>query len=159
MKHVVLLVFLIIITSTYNKIEVQATSLNITGPFEVFLGDDKKEKDHNGDIEVIKGGNTILIADYLIEGKITILDFYADWCGPCRALSPKLVKYAKANPNVALRKLDIVNWRSPLSKQMSKEYKLASIPFVLIFNEYGKLLGKVIGNDITSIKLIVSENQ
>ncbi|MBL4624972.1 MAG: cation transporter [Flavobacteriales bacterium] len=108
------------------------------------------------DIEVIKGGNKIKFKNHLTTGKITIFDFYADWCGPCRVFSPKLEHFIKDNPNVTLRKVDIVDWKSDLSKQLTKDYKMPALPFVLIFDENGKLLGKVEGNHIELVKSIVS---
>jgi thioredoxin 1 len=40
---------------------------------------------------------------------VTVVDFYADWCGPCKQLSPSLEQMARTDPEIALRKIDIVN--------------------------------------------------
>ena len=107
------------------------------------------------DILVIKGGKKIKFKDHLAETKITIFDFYADWCAPCRVFSPKLEHLIKNNPNIALRKVDIVSWKSNLSKQLTNNYKMPALPFTLIFNAKGKLLGKVEGNKIDKVKSII----
>ena len=60
------------------------------------------------------------------------------------------------NDNLALRKADIVDWKSNLAKQLTKEYKLPALPFTLIFDDTGNLLGKVEGNDIEKVKEIVA---
>lgn len=155
MKKTILIALLAIAGTAFTAHELRAQTGGLFGLWEMIFGD---KDEPEADIKVVKGGKSIIISDFTTLGKITILDFYADWCGPCRALSPKLEKLAKANSDVALRKLDIVNWRSPLSKQMSKQYNLQSIPFVLIFDKKGELLGKVIGNDIATIKMLVAEN-
>ena len=111
------------------------------------------------DILVIKGGGKINIKDYLTEGKITIFDFYADWCGPCRVFSPKLERLIRDNNNVTLRKVDIVTWKSALSKQLTKTYKMPALPFVLVFDDHGKLLGKVEGNYIEQVESLVKSNR
>lgn len=108
------------------------------------------------DIITIKGGGKIKIKDHLSSGKITIFDFYADWCAPCRVFSPKVEHFIKNNPNIALRKVDIVNWKSEISKQLTKNYKMPALPFTLIFSAKGKLLGKVEGNRIEEVKFIVN---
>jgi len=107
------------------------------------------------DIVVVKGGGKIKFKDHLAAGKITIFDFYADWCGPCRVFSPKVERFIKDNPNVSLRKVDIVTWKSELSKQLTKDYQMPALPFILIFDEKGKLLGKVEGNRMEEVASIV----
>jgi len=99
------------------------------------------------------------VKDHLSTGKITIFDFYADWCGPCRVFSPKLERLLVDHPKVALVKVDIVNWESSVSKQLTKEYQLPSLPFVLLFDDKGKLLGKVRGNFIEKVEAIVEKNE
>ena len=49
-----------------------------------------------------------------VRGKITIFDFWATWCKPCKELEPALVALAKAHPElVAIRRVDVVDWDSP----------------------------------------------
>jgi len=111
------------------------------------------------DIKTIKGGSKIKFKNYLAIGKITIFDFYADWCAPCRVFSPKLEHLIKNNSNVALRKVDIVTWKSELSKQLTKNHKMPALPFTLIFNDKGNLLGRVEGNKIEAVELIVNSKK
>lgn len=115
------------------------------------------EKEKEGlDIKTITGGDKIKFKDHLTQGKITIFDFYADWCAPCRVFSPKVERLLLTNDNLALRKVDIVDWKSNLSKQLTKEYKLPAMPFTLIIDDQGNLVGKVEGNDIEKVKEIIA---
>ncbi len=84
-----------------------------------------------------EGGKEIELTSVLVPGKVTIVDFYADWCGPCKVMSPHLEKMAKADSDVVLRKIDIVNWASAVTKQ----YQIRSIPNVRVFDRSGKQLG------------------
>ena len=61
-------------------------------------------------ITIISHGAQVDINQHLALGNVTVVDFYADWCGPCRRLSPSLEQMARSDPEIALRKIDIVNW-------------------------------------------------
>ena len=110
-------------------------------------------------IQDVKGGGKIKMRDYLSDGKITIFDFYAEWCGPCRVFSPKVERLILNHPNTILVKADIVDWESALSKQLTQKFQFPSLPFVLVFNDKGKLLGKVHGNFIDKVEAIVEKSK
>lgn len=51
-------------------------------------------------------------------GKLTIFDFWAEWCQPCKTLEPALVELARAHPDrVALRRVEVIDWDSPVAAQ------------------------------------------
>lgn len=105
------------------------------------------------DIEFIKGGEKLDFKAHLTNGKLTIFDFYAGWCGPCKLYSPKLERLVFENPvRLSLKKVDVVDWKSELAKQLTKQYKLPALPFTLIFDDKGKLIGRVEGNDIETVR-------
>ncbi|MFH1459570.1 MAG: thioredoxin family protein [Candidatus Omnitrophota bacterium] len=85
-----------------------------------------------------QGGQEIAINELLVPDKITIVDFYADWCGPCKAMGPKLEKLALSDPDVYLRKVNIIKWGTPVTKQ----HRIRAIPDVRVFTRKGYLLGK-----------------
>jgi thioredoxin 1 len=103
--------------------------------------------------EVISHGAVVDITQHLALGNVTVVEFYADWCGPCRMLSPSLEQMAQSDPEVALRKIDIVRWGTPVSQ----EFNVRSIPLVNIYNRGGSLVGTVHGVDFDSVKRYVAE--
>ena len=100
-------------------------------------------------------GNAIRIKDHLARGKVTIFDYYADWCGPCHLLSPKLERLVLRYENVALRKVDLVDWKSKAARQATREFKLPGLPFTQVYDDRGKLLGQVEGNAIEEIEKLI----
>ena len=87
--------------------------------------------------DVITKGNQVDLSKHLPSGVVTIVGFYADWCGACRQIAPALEQIVRSDPEVALRKIDIVNWQSAVAKQ----YKVQSIPRIEIYSRTGKLVG------------------
>lgn len=87
-------------------------------------------------------GQEIEVKSLLQSGKTNIVDFYSDYCGPCRRISPLLVKLAQQSEDIVVIKLDInregkrgIDWFSPLAKQ----YNLRSVPHFQVYNQDGKL--------------------
>lgn len=69
---------------------------------------------------------------------IVLLDFFANWCGPCRMLAPVLEDVESDN-DVTIYKMDVdENFTTP------KEYGVMSIPTVCVFKD-GKFMEKFIG--------------
>ena len=83
-------------------------------------------------------GAAVNIESGLVAGRVNIVDFYADWCGPCKQLAPKLEALVQKNPRYALLKVNIRDWKSPVAQQ----FKLTSIPHLKIYDEKGKLVAE-----------------
>jgi thiol-disulfide isomerase/thioredoxin len=104
-------------------------------------------------VEVISHGAQVDINQHLAFGNVTVVDFYADWCGPCRQLSPSLEQMATNDPEVALRKIDIVNWRTAVAQQ----FNIRSIPQVYVYNRSGRLVGTVVGVNPEQVRRYVAQ--
>ena len=104
-------------------------------------------------IAVISHGEKLDMNQHLALGRVTVFDFYADWCGPCRGLSPALEEMAKNDPEIALRKIDIVNWRTAVAHQ----FNIYSIPQVKVYDRSGRLVGTVRGVDLEKVKRYVEQ--
>jgi thioredoxin 1 len=109
--------------------------------------------DRGQSIEVISHGQQIDISKHLALGNVTIVDFYADWCGPCKAVEPTIQQLAQSDPEIAVRKIDIVNWVSPVAIQ----YHVSTIPRVEIYGRKGELVGTVKGADPAQVRQYVAQ--
>ncbi|AEA46236.1 thioredoxin [Archaeoglobus veneficus] len=70
---------------------------------------------------------------------LVVVDFYADWCGPCRFLTPVLEKLEKEFDGVEFVKVNVDRHR-----ELAFEFGISSIPTVLMFHK-GKIVNSFIG--------------
>jgi thioredoxin 1 len=68
-----------------------------------------------------------------------LVDFYADWCGPCRKLAPTLEELAAEVPGARIVKINVED-----SPNLAAEYRISSIPNIKVFKK-GKVSGEVVG--------------
>ena len=107
------------------------------------------------DIKTVSHGEKIRIKDHLTPGKITIFDYYADWCGPCHLLTPKLERLVLKYEDVALRKVDLIDYESKAALQATNQFRMPGLPFTRVFNDRGKLLGQIHGNRAEEIEALL----
>jgi thiol-disulfide isomerase/thioredoxin/plastocyanin len=74
-----------------------------------------------------------------VPGKLTIFEFGASWCEPCKTLEPVLVELAKKHSDVAIRRIDVVDWDSPVVARYLTP-RAFDLPHVKVFDASGKLL-------------------
>ena len=58
--------------------------------------------------------------------KPAIIDFYADWCGPCKMVAPILEELSNENPGVIIYKVD-----TEVEQELSAVFQIRSIPSIL----------------------------
>lgn len=72
--------------------------------------------------------------------KTVVVDFWADWCGPCKAMAPTLDEIADENG----AKLDIVKLNVDENSGLAVEYGITSIPSLKVFQR-GQVVKTIIG--------------
>lgn len=74
------------------------------------------------------------------KNDVVLVDFYADWCGPCKALAPVLKDVATDFKDKAV----IAKVNIDRDRELAMKYNISSIPALLYFQN-GKLVGQTAG--------------
>ena len=74
-----------------------------------------------------------------IANGTALVDFYADWCGPCRMVSPIVDEIAEERPDVTVGKVNVDD-----ENALAMKYGVMSIPTLIVFNN-GKEKARIVG--------------
>lgn len=69
-----------------------------------------------------------------------IIDFYADWCNPCKALAKVIDEYEKENPGIEIQRINI---EDDENANMVSEYSVRSLPTTFIIKDDGTKKSRV----------------
>lgn len=68
-----------------------------------------------------------------------MLDFYADWCGPCLMMKPTMEKFEKAHPEIKVTAVNIDE-----KEELAEKYGVSSIPCIVVLKD-GEEIGRAVG--------------
>ena len=77
--------------------------------------------------------------EILDSGKTVLLDFYAEWCGPCKMVSPIVDQISEENPDIIVGKIDVDD-----QQEIAEKYRIMSIPTLVVIKN-GEVANKGTG--------------
>jgi thioredoxin 1 len=85
---------------------------------------------------------------------VTLVDFYADWCGPCRMITPIIEELStEFDGKAKIAKLDIEK-----AQEVTSEFQVTSIPTIILYKD-GKEIKRIVGlRDKETLKKMVVES-
>ena len=84
--------------------------------------------------------NETFASEVLEQTKLVLVDFWAEWCGPCKQIAPTLEELAeKYSENLSVCKVDVDS-----NRELALQYNVRSIPSLMIFKN-GEMVDSLIG--------------
>ena len=77
--------------------------------------------------------------DALLKNKLMLVDFWAEWCGPCKSMHPIFSRMAKKYNHVRFARVNIDH-----SQNIATKFNVQSIPTFIMFND-GKVVQQMVG--------------
>ncbi len=88
---------------------------------------------------VVKVSNKNFASEVLASDKPVLLDFYADWCGPCRMVSPIVDEIADERPDIKVGKINVDE-----EGELAERFGVFSIPSLVVIKD-GKVVNQTVG--------------
>ena len=86
-------------------------------------------------ISINKGNYDALVS----ENEKLLLDFYADWCGPCRMVAPIIHEIAEERDDIIVGKINVDE-----NMELAMQFGIVSIPTIIVI-EKGEIAAKMVG--------------
>lgn len=126
------------ITELFRKIGY--TNLTIKQPMQTakWLAARGKEKEDKV-MSVMKINKENFVNEVLNSDKPVILDFYADWCGPCRMVGPIMEEIAAERSDIKVGKINVDE-----ESELAAQFRVMSIPMLAVVRD-GKVVNTSVG--------------
>lgn len=90
--------------------------------------------------------------EFVKQPNVSVVDFYATWCGPCKALEPIFVTLAERIPEVQFGRVDV-----DAAQDIATEYAISAMPTCLLFKN-GEAVGKIVGANPPKLLELIEEH-
>ncbi len=104
---------------------------------------------------VTDGSDVPDLVPVVVKGKVTVVDFSALWCAPCRKVDDHMAKLLATRTDVAYRRLEIGDWDTPLAQRYLKD--APQLPYVIVYGASGAKVKTIAGLDLHALDAAIAD--
>jgi thiol-disulfide isomerase/thioredoxin len=90
-----------------------------------------------------EGADLPALEPHRVPGKVTVFDFYAAWCPPCRKVDEHLYPILAKRTDIAIRKINVASWDTPIAERWLRD--VPELPYLVIYDKAGRKVAAVAG--------------
>ncbi|KAI8112121.1 hypothetical protein M9434_003445 [Picochlorum sp. BPE23] len=92
------------------------------------------------------------VKELSMDGSLLVMDFYTQWCGPCKLMKPTLCEWAEElkDKKVSFRKFEASKKNAPVGKELA----IKSVPTLIVYKD-GDEVGRVVGNKLAALRELI----
>lgn len=111
------------------------------------------ELDEHADYADLSQEQALALEANLAPGKVTVVDFFAEWCAPCHNLDRHLRARVLRDREVAVRRVDVGAWEGPVYDRYLT--RVAELPYVRVYGRDGGFVGELAGFDNDELDALI----
>lgn len=144
------IVFIIILILCNSLLQKQNTEIVVDNKNNINIENQNlTNNEEENNMRILKVSNENFESEVLKSDKTVLIDFYADWCGPCKMLSPIVEQFAKEHSDIKVVKINIDD-----NQDLAVKYGVVSIPTLIVIKngeESNRIVGLVSKSEIEKI--------
>jgi len=107
-------------------------------------------------VQLVSDGRDLpALEPHRVPNKVTVFDFHAAWCPPCRKVDEHLYPKLAKRPDIAVRKIDVGSWDTPVARRWLGA--VAELPYLVIFDKRGRKVAAIAGAKLAEIDRALAE--
>lgn len=107
-------------------------------------------------VEIAKEGEELrALEPHLVPNKVTVFDFYATWCPPCRKVDQHLFPQVAQRKDLAVRKVNIGDWESATAQRWLRQ--VPELPHLIIYDKRGQKVRAISGAQLAALDQAIAE--
>jgi len=88
--------------------------------------------------------------EIISKNKMVVVDFFAEWCGPCKRISPHVEKYSEEFKHITFIKVDV-----DAATDVAEAYNIQAMPTFMLFKD-GAKVAEMTGADQAKLKELIT---
>jgi thiol-disulfide isomerase/thioredoxin len=103
------------------------------------------------------GEDVTSLEAHVVPGKVTVFDFYANWCAACRNVDRHMIGLLNKRSDLAHRRLNVISWETPIAARYLQD--VPGLPLLIVYGKNGKRVATIAGADLEALDRAIASGE